>query len=295
MRRKDQGLSTTILGAHGKLGKMIAPCADQAKMEWQTQARQGQADVIWSGDFEDSCADRIFRRGATIINMIGYTGPDKDRLYQTNVTFVKHLLAKARDAGVAHVVLASSAAIYGAGTGTPFDENDTPHPLNEYGVSKAAMEAAALSFASAHPSPAITILRISNVAGADALTAAATRNIAENTAMPLHRFPDGAAPERSYIGPQDLFQAVRALADPFDGPPRIVNVAHPQSVTLDAVLTAYRKHMFPSLEWVDEPVPAGVPQRITLATNQMCQQTELPAYTDPADAMARQVAKVLTL
>lgn len=286
-------MSTTILGANGKLGAMLAQFADQAGLNWQTQARHGSADVIWSGDFNDSVAGRIFRKNATVINMIGYTGPDTDALHEANVVFVERLLTKARDTGVAHVILASSAAIYGAGTGIAFTETAPPQPINAYGVSKAAMETAALNFAAGHATPAITILRISNVGGADALTDAAARNIAARTAMPLHRFADGTAPERSYIGPQDLFDSVRTLAVPFDGPPRVINVAHPQTLSLDAILLAYREHIFPNLEWIDKPVPKGVPQSVTLSTDTLYQSITPTVYNDPADAMARQVAKVV--
>lgn len=198
-----------------------------------------------------------------------------------------------QQSGVAHVVLASSAAVYGAGGAAAFDEDAPFNPSTPYGASKVAMEHIAAASYAIHESPAITIARIGNVAGVDALTAAAKRHIAAGKAMPLHRFEDGTTPLRSYIGPRDLFAAIHALSTPHGGPPRTVNLTHPQPVTLDSVLTGYRAHVLPNLEWVDAPVPTGTPHSVTLSTQKMRPYLEFQHYDDPADAMARQVAEYL--
>lgn len=229
-------------------------------------------------------------RGATIINMIGYTGPDPDLLHDTNVRFVERLLTRAAQAGVAHVVLASSAAAYGSGTGAVLSEADTLNPVTPYGRSKAAMEQAVATFAASHQAPNITVLRIGNVAGADALTDAARRNAVDGNPMTLHRLDDGTAPVRSYIGPRDLFDAVSDVIAAPTRPLRTINVVHPQPVTLDAMLRGYRDHVFPTLDWADAPAPAGTFPSITLATDQIQLITKFANYDDPASAFTAQVA-----
>lgn len=246
----------------------------------------------WSGAFDDPAIGSVITPNGTLINMIGYTGPNEGLLHDTNVHLVEDLLANAAKAGAAHVVLPSSAAVYGAGGDTPFDEKDSLRPITCYGVSKFRMEEVARSFSANSTSPAITILRIGNIVGADALNAAANRHLKAGTPIPLHRFPDGTAALRSYIGPRDLFDVVRACSKPHVGPPRVINVAHPQTVTLDAVLRAYRTHQIPDLKWIDTPAPDGIPHRVTLSTRRAQSLVDFREYNDPADAMVRQMTDI---
>lgn len=280
--------TTTLLGANGKLGSILSTCVTQAGVGWRTVARSGGADVIWSGRFDDPAVDLALPKGGTVINMIGTAAGDAATLQATNVDFVSDLLEHATTRGVAHVVLASSAAVYGAGHGAPFAEDSMPAPITPYGTSKLAMEQVAMN---APPGPAVTILRIGNVAGADALLLAAKHHEALGRPVPLHRWPDGAAATRSYIGPLDLFGVVRAMTHPpHNGPPRLINVTHPQAVTLDDLLAGYRKHLIPALEWIDQPAPDTIPQRVTLSADKVQGFVNFSISDTPADALAQQVA-----
>jgi len=233
-------------------------------------------------------AAHVFREGETIINMIGHTGSDPDMLHDVNVQFVSDLLTRAADAGVAHVVLASTAAVYGAATADALTEDMALAPVSAYGTSKAAME----DLAHTHSDrPAITILRISNIAGADALTVFARKNIAAGLAMDLHRLPDGTTPLRSYIGPQDLFRTVRYMAEPHTDGVRTLNVAHPQPVTLEGVLRGYKSHVMPALTWTDKPAPSGTLPKVVLSTRRLETYVTFDQHPDPADAFAAQVAE----
>lgn len=280
-------MSTTILGANGRLGSMIARVAQTTGAHWRTQSRKGPADVIWDGDF--SRAGDLFIKGSTVINMIGETGQNTTLLHALNVQFVADLLQHAKRAGVAHVMLASSAAVYGAGDGTPFAETDTPAPLNAYGISKVEMEKVAAHF---KDGPAITVLRIGNVAGADALTAAAKDHIPRGKPMPLHHFEDEQTPVRSYIGPRDLFRAIRDLSAAHDDGLRTVNIAHPEPVSFKALLTAYKEHVLPDLGWVNAPAPETTPRTVTLDTTKLRKVTNFMTHPDTAGALAHQVAEV---
>ena len=292
--QKGLGLTTTLLGANGKLGAILACFAKRSGLGWRTQSRTELTDLQWSGAFDDPAADSVFVQGVTLINMIGYTGPDEELLHDINIRFVKDLLVKAADTGVAHVVLASSAAVYGAGDDTPFDENHSLKPITPYGVSKSKMEDIAHRLSATSTSPAITILRIGNIAGADALSAAANCQVRGGTPMPLHRFPDGTAALRSYIGPRDLFDVVCALSEPHNGPLRTINVAQPQPVSLDDMLRAYKTHHIPQLTWVDMPAPDSIPHRVTLSTDKVQSFVNSEEYDEPADAMVQQMVGVTT-
>jgi UDP-glucose 4-epimerase len=75
-----------------------------------------------------------------------------------------HVLEYARAAGVAKVVLASSAAVYGDVSELPVDEDAPKRPVSPYGIDKLASELALDYYAAVHGVPA-TSLRFFNVYG----------------------------------------------------------------------------------------------------------------------------------
>lgn len=150
------------------------------------------------------------------------------------------------------VFVASSAAVYGAPDGErPLRETDPLAPLSPYGMAKAAMEAAIAG------RPGVTILRIGNVAGADALLGRA----APEGGRVLDVFADGRGPHRSYIGPQALARAIARLtrlAVAHLPLPAVVNLALPGTVTMDALLAAQGEG------WVPRPAPATAIRSVEL-------------------------------
>jgi nucleoside-diphosphate-sugar epimerase len=83
--------------------------------------------------------------------------------YDINVMGALNLLAKAAEAGVERVVLASSAAVYATST-DPVSETDRPAPLSPYAASKLAMEECARMYTRAY-GMATVCLRYFNVYG----------------------------------------------------------------------------------------------------------------------------------
>lgn len=102
-----------------------------------------------------------------------------------------------------HVMLSSSAAVYGPST-EPLSEDGIARPLSAYGLAKLEMEDRALKLAQRHGLQA-TMLRIGNVAGADALLNQHGKH------RYLDRFVSGCGPVRSYIGPQSLSLVLTSL------------------------------------------------------------------------------------
>jgi nucleoside-diphosphate-sugar epimerase len=124
------------------------------------------------------------------------------------------------------IFLASSAAVYGAAEG-PHLEEAAVTPVAMYGHAKRAMEVAAL----AQGGGRVCVLRIGNVAGADAILGG------WHSAMALDQFPDGRTPRRSYIGPKTLAQVIHALCHA-PTVPDILNIAAPGATQMGTLLDA---------------------------------------------------------
>jgi len=225
--------------------------------------------------------------------MIGETGTNKNQLQAINVDFVHELLTRADDAGVAHVVLASSAAVYGLGRGEPFDENTNLSPMNSYGRSKAVMEDLAQDLAARGKAPPITVLRVANVTGSDALITAAQAAVAADKPMTIHRFPSGKAALRSYIGPEDLYHCVSALAAMPPSTIQTINICAPKPVRVDTLAQSYKDTLFPDLAFDSGPAPSGTPEEVVLSTSALESVVSFGPEASQTNEMAQQVAKDL--
>lgn len=115
---------------------------------------RGHEVVPFASDITDAAAvdaevaavspDRVIHLAA-----IAFVGTDAvDPFYQVNQLGTYHLLdGVARHAPHAHVLIASSANIYGNTTGGYLDESTPPNPANHYAMSKWAMELGARMWA----------------------------------------------------------------------------------------------------------------------------------------------------
>lgn len=183
------------------------------------------------------------------------------------------------------VLLASSAAVYGR----PEDAGDdswlseaAPLPpraaLSPYGQAKFDMEAVA------HAAPAVTCLRIGNVAGLDAVLGG------WRAGFRLDAFPDGRTPRRSYIGPSQLAAVLAGLlmragvrSGAGQGRPAVLNVAAPGVVEMGALLEAA------GLAYETQTAPVTAIPRVALDTRLLL--AHLP--DDLAAAMAPVTAPAL--
>ena len=236
------------------------------------QARQPQAFAGLGGPtmvFDpllDPGALRAAVRAADIVLMLA--GPTRGRVQDLAVhaDLARAVLHAAEGRAV---ILASSAAVYGAPMAGPCREEDAPAPLTDYGRAKLAMERVVAGV------PGASVLRIGNVAGADALLGVPP----PPGGRVLDTLLAGHAPRRSYIGPQALALALgrlARLAAAGGGRLGVLNLALPGAVGMDALLRAAGEG------WRAQPAPPGVIDTVALDVTRAQALGLVPEW--PADA-----------
>jgi UDP-glucose 4-epimerase len=106
--------------------------------------------------------ERIVHLAAQVSVVYSVENPLVDM--QVNYGGTLHVLEYARATGVAKVVFASSAAVYGEATAMPVGEDTPARPVSPYGIDKLASEHALDYYAAVHRVPT-TALRFFNVYG----------------------------------------------------------------------------------------------------------------------------------
>ncbi len=192
-------------------------------------------------------------------------------VYSRNTDLALAAVSAAHKAGAGRVFLASSAAVYGAQGGVMTETGDC-RPVSDYGRAKLEMEHAALTKARALGHPA-TVLRIGNVAGADAILGG------WHDQMEIDQMPDGHTPRRSYIGPQSLTRVLHSLCQA-DHLPDTMNLAAPGAIEMGDLLDAA------GLAWRPRVAGAGVIEEVTLDTGRLASHSPLPATAGHAEAVA---------
>lgn len=235
-----------LMGASGRLGQMVLS-------HWRREARAfdvvGQyrqslpsaQDLRWS-PLEDGPAPLLTHVAAkgpvAALVMLGGVTPSSTggmAAMDDNARLADRALEAAAAAGIPRVLMASSSAVYGAGSGTPFDEDAPLNPANPYGAAKVAMEARCRARATTDTE--LCMLRIGNVAGADALLL----NVAAHPerAVTVDTFADGRGPIRSYIGPVTLADVLAHLALKAPAPlPGALNIGAPEPIAMESLAEA---------------------------------------------------------
>lgn len=216
-----------ILGAGGRLGQMLCRHWPQ-RQHLRKQSRRSLSGML---QFDLLADPQALERAATNVSAViclsgvtpAHAAASGDAM-QLNTDLALAAIAAAPQ-GV-RVFVASSAAVYGAAQG-PHLETDVVTPVSDYGQAKHAMEQAAL----AQGQGRVCVLRIGNVAGADAILGG------WRAGMQLDQLPDGGTPQRSYIGAKTLAQVVHRLCVAKDVP-EIINIAAPGLVAMGDLLDA---------------------------------------------------------
>lgn len=244
-----------VTGAGGRLGRLLrrARARDgSGGVEMIFQSRRRGTGLTWApGD----PLSRLPQAG-TVLALWGRTEGTPDDLAE-NAALVATSHAVARACGARRLFHLSTAAVYGRGG--DLCEDSPLAPLSDYGRSKRAMEQAVFRLP---PDDGIVhcCLRLSNVVGADSLTAGLTGQ----GPVPMDRFEDGTGPLRSYIAASDLLRVVLALAArPAEDLPALLNVAAPRPLRMEDLLREAGRE----IAW--RPAPDSAVQVITLDTGRL--------------------------
>ncbi|MEZ5911261.1 MAG: NAD-dependent epimerase/dehydratase family protein [Paracoccaceae bacterium] len=223
--------------------------------------------LVWAPLRERYPADAP--RPDLVVNFAGVTGAGPGLSANTDLALAGFAT------GATRMIAMSSAAVYGPTADAPASEDGPVAPAGEYGRSKLAMEAALLRHVKTTADRAL-VLRLGNIAGADALLGAAR----PGARVVLDRFGTRAGgPIRSYIGPVTLARVLRELAVAMlsDRPlPDVLNVAAPGAVAMGDLLDAA------GLDWGYRPAGPQAIERVVLDTARL--QGIVPLGPETGDA-----------
>lgn len=231
-----------VLGASGKVGRRLRARwpADAVPACWPPARWQPGQDLP---------------SAPVLLVLSGVTGGDAAAL-AANPRIAAAVARAAPAAGVRHVFLASTMAIYGRTAATGAAEDCPPVTPGAYGRSKAAAEAT-LAAGLAGTGTGLTALRLGNVVGADMLGTV----VAGGGRVQLDRFADGSGPLRSYVGGRLLVRVVDALARRVlagQALPAVLNVAAQAPVAMADLLSAAGI----PFDW--QPAPATAVQTVVM-------------------------------
>ena len=142
-------------------------------------------------------------------------------------------------------------------------------PNTAYGQAKLAMEQAVAGRSN------VTCLRIGNVVGCDAISAAMMRG-----GVVLDRFADGQSPRRAMIGPASLGGVLQGLADHVGPLPPVLNVAAQGLVAMDDLLAAA------DVPWVWQEAAPHALRALALDLSRLQSLLSVPVAT-PCDLIAQ--------
>lgn len=265
-----------ILGATGRVGRLLLAAFRGDVLPLTRHAPAPPGWLLW-----DPARPTPLPEGGMMLHLAGPTPSGAGGGFDASTDLALAGLRAARNAGMAHVFLASSAAVYGRpGDDTPLTEDAPCAPVNAYGAAKLAMESAALRF-SDQGGPGLTLLRIGNVAGTDMLM----RNAMSGMPLRLDRFADGRSPRRAYIGPETLARVLESLFAA-KSLPQVLNIAAPtpgdQGVEMAALLRAFAH----SFEW--QEAPDGALPALPLSTTRLSSLHRFaPGDGDAAEMVAQ--------
>ena len=190
-------------------------------------------------DITDAAALRqvfLDTKPAAVIHLAGMAavGPSVGQaaLYtRVNVLGTINVLDAARDAGVGHVVMASSSTVYGDTGGTAFREDQPLRPMSPYGATKVAAEAMAQSYASLYALP-VTALRFFNAYGPRVRPDLATYRFVDavHRGLPIQLRGDGSV-QRDYTYIADTVAGILAALDT-PGDFRVFNLGNEHPVAI---------------------------------------------------------------
>ena len=230
-----------FVGASGRVGQMLMKhwqdeMPDNLRIIPQSRDIDLPDAVIWSPlDGPDALVAWVKENGP-IDGMFSFAGvtPGPNCVLSDNAALAQACLSAASAVAIPSVLFASSSAVYGVGDGTPMKEDTALNPVNDYGRAKVDAETVCSEWRDKGIN--VTVLRIGNVAGADALLS----NVAkanQSRSLKLDIFKNGGGPRRSYIGPVTLAEVLVTLANKNRDLPHVINLGAPTSISMESLLS----------------------------------------------------------
>lgn len=266
-------LPLLVLGATGRIGgamRALDPVAGLLPV-WQSRAVK-PGFLAW-----DILAEPCPNGAATgVVLCLAGVIRGSDSALALNEALALAACRAATVQGARHVFLVSSAAVYAPSDGALHE--DLPlFPPAPYGKAKAAMERAALAMMPLD-GPGLTILRIGNIAGFDALLGGMRADV-QPRLDPVEGQDKG--PVRSYIGPVTLARLLMQLAELAAWGirlPRILNIAA-APVAMGDLLDAA------AADWAFGPDNLNVIPRVELDITRLKNIVDLPSDAGQAAVM----------
>ena len=270
-------ISVLVTGGSGRVGRALqaiwrANPLTNLRIIWQ--ARQSVSSGCLQWDIGQN-PPPLLPNGLIVLHLAGKTSGTPEALAQ-NAVATEAVCMAALEARARHVFIMSTAAVYAPGP-LPLDEATTPAPQSPYGLSKLTAEQVAVRLMQRR----VTILRLANLAGADALLGTARDEVMLD---PIKGQPGG--PERSYIGPRVLAQVLAGLMQmAVNGAtlPPILNLAQQPPVAMADLLQAH------GVKWRFGPPRAGAVARVVLNTDRLAAVVPVP-QTSPSALIADMVS-----
>ncbi|MGV8985764.1 MAG: NAD-dependent epimerase/dehydratase family protein [Cypionkella sp.] len=259
---------TIVTGAAGRVGRALR-CAwwgnvSDLPVQWSARNQGQDVDIVW--DIGKSLPPPL-PENAVFLHLAGQTRGNAEDLAE-NRRSAQVLCESASASRARHVFLMSSGAVY-APSPHLITEDQRPKPVSDYGRAKLEAEDVARDIL---PHGGLTILRLGNLAGADALLSS-VRN-GPVTLDPIEGQQGG--PERSYIGPRVLAQVLQALIGRLargEALPPVLNIAQPPVLSMADLLTAA------GADWrFGPPRPLAIP-RVALSVDLLAALVPVPVAT----------------
>ncbi len=272
-------MTLLVTGSSGRVGRALhAAWASDAgppmRVLWHGRTKAQNIDIAWHIG-ADSAPE--LPQGLIILHLAGVVRGSVAQLAENRLATTA-VCKLALDRTARHVFVMSSVAVYRPTSGL-ITELDAPDPQSDYGLAKHQAEIAASSVLNGPNAPGLSLLRLANLAGADALLQSSDPG--HSVALdPIAGQTSG--PVRSYIGPRALASVLTSLiqmADQGVALPRLLNIAQPPAVAMGDLLAARGQpwHFGPSR-------PAAV-ARVAVSTDRLNALLPVPPAT-PASLIA---------
>lgn len=170
----DAGPDATVVvtGAAGVLGRRVLRLLDAdaavdrvVAVDLREPANPGSKVELHSLDLATADLHDVLAGADSVVHLAFTVGHDLDGddTGRANVAATSRLLSAAGVAGVRHLVVMSSATVYGAWPSNPLPITEAapvrPNPELAYAVQKAEIERLCQGFASEHPDATVTVVR----------------------------------------------------------------------------------------------------------------------------------------